>query len=273
MLVGACLQAIEKNGGDDDLQFLIPYGYGADADGQYARAVRSILDRRGYTKCEIVSPIMEELSEKAEDPELLMRAVLTGDLVYALPAVSRNQLRPEHIPDKDGLINLAKLIPADDRALAAVGTPMCLTSLDEGILSVLEREGKTVRRMPLSEMLWFLWHDNGKSADRSLLDAVSAQTRQVGLFSCDPDGLFTTAQAHLDGFAGANGRYRYAKAVQMGEHAAAVLTLSPRYENTEMVLSLRGIAQSCPAPLFELSLDGDWDEAGWSRLRSFLYYC
>ncbi len=273
MLVGACLQAIEKNGGDDDLQFLIPYGYGADADGQYARAVRSILDRRGYTKCEIVSPIMEELSEKAEDPELLMRAVLTGDLVYALPAVSRNQLRPERIPDKDGLINLAKLIPADDRALAAVGTPMCLTSLDEGILSVLESEGKTVRRMPLSEMLWFLWRDNGKSADRSLLDAVSAQMSQVGLLSCDPDGLFTTAQAHLDGFAGANGRYRYAKAVQMGEHAAAVLTLSPRYENTEMVLSLRGIAQSCPAPLFELSLDGDWDEAGWSRLRSFLYYC
>ncbi len=273
MLVGACLQAIEKNGGDDDLQFLIPYGYGADADGQYARAVRSILDRRGYTKCLIVAPIMEELSEKAEDPELLMRAVLTGDMVYALPAVSRNQLRPERIPDKDGLINLAKLIPADDRALAAVGTPMCLTSLDEGILSVLESEGKTVRRMPLSEMLWFLWRDNGKSADRSLLDAVSAQMSQVGLLSCDPDGLFTTAQAHLDGFAGANGRYRYAKAVQMGEHAAAVLTLSPRYENTEMVLSLRGIAQSCPAPLFELSLDGDWDEAGWSRLRSFLYYC
>ncbi len=273
MLVGACLQAIEKNGGDDDLQFLIPYGYGADADGQYARAVRSILDRRGYTKCLIVAPIMEELSEKAEDPELLMRAVLAGDLVYALPAVSRNQLRPEHIPDKDGLINLAKLIPADDRALAAVGTPMCLTSLDEGILSVLESEGKTVRRMPLSEMLWFLWRDNGKSADRSQLDAVSAQMSQVGLLSCDPDGLFTTAQAHLDGFAGANGRYRYAKAVQMGEHAVAVLTLSPRYENTEMVLSLRGIAQSCTAPLFELSLDGDWDEAGRSRLRSFLYYC
>ena len=27
------------------------------------------------------------------------------------------------------------------------------------------------------------------------------------------------------------------------------------------------------AHLFQLSLDGSWDEAGWSRLRSFLYYC
>ena len=154
-----------------------------------------------------------------------------------------------------------------------MGTPMCLTSLDEGILSALENEGKTVRRMPLSEMLWFLWRDNGKPADRLLLDAVLAETGHAGLFSDKPEELFTTAQARLDGFAGANGRYRYAKAVQMGEHAAAVLTLSPRYENTEMVLSLRGIAQNCPAPLFELSLDGDWDEAGRSRLRSFLYYC
>ena len=96
---------------------------------------------------------------------------------------------------------------------------------------------------------------------------------QASAFSKDPEKLFATAQAHLDSFAGAFGRYRYAKAVEMGGQVAAVLTLSPRYENTEMVLSLRGLAQSCPAPLFELSLDGDWDEAGWSHLRSFLYYC
>ena len=273
MLVGACLQAIEKNGGDEGLQFLIPYGYGADADGQYARVVRAILDRRGYTKCGIAAPILEELSEKAADPELLLRAVVTGDVVYALPAERRAELAPERIPDREALLALAGQVPAADRSLAAVGTPMCLTSLDEGILSELEREGRTVRRMPLGEMLWFLWHDNGKPADRTLLDAVSAAMGAGSAFSPDPEGLFRTAQAHLDGFAGANGRYRYAKAAEMGKSAAAVLTLSPRYENTEMVLALRGMAQNCPAPLFALSLDGDWDEAGWSRLRSFLYYC
>lgn len=273
MLVGACLQAIEKNGGDEDLQFLIPYGYGADADGQYARVVRSILDRRGYTKCGIAAPMLEELSETAADPELLLRAVLTGDLVYALPADKRERLAPQHILGREELLALAKQVPADSHALAAVGTPMCLTGLDEGILSALEHEGKTVRRMPLSEMLWFLWRDNGKKADRTLLNEVSAAMGEGSTFSHTPDRLFEVAEAHLDGFAGANGRYRYAKALEMGEHAAAVLTLSPRYENTEMVLSLRDMAQNCPAPLFELSLDGDWDEAGWSRLRSFLYYC
>lgn len=217
--------------------------------------------------------MLEELSETADDPELLLRAVLTGDLVYALPATQRERLAPQHILSREELLALAKQVPADSHALAAVGTPMCLTGLDEGILSALEHEGKTVRRMPLSEMLWFLWRDNGKKADRTLLNEVSAAMGEGSTFSHTPDRLFEVAEAHLDGFAGANGRYRYAKTLEMGEHAAAVLTLSPRYENTEMVLSLRGMAQNCPAPLFELSLDGDWDEAGWSRLRSFLYYC
>jgi len=128
-----------------------------------------------------------------------------------------------------------------------------------------------VRRMPLSEMLWFLWKDNGKPANRTLLDEVSKAMGSGSVFSQNPDRLFAVAQEHLDGFAGANGRYRYAKTMEMGEHAAAVLSLAPRYENTETVLSLRGLLENCPAPLFELSLDGE--EADWSRLRSFLYYC
>lgn len=47
----------------------------------------------------------------------------------------------------------------------------------------------------------------------------------------------------------------------------------PRYENTAVVLELSSLSEQCPAPLFELSLDGDWDESAWVRLRSFLYYC
>ena len=36
---------------------------------------------------------------------------------------------------------------------------------------------------------------------------------------------------------------------------------------------MRGLHDACSAPLFQLSLDNDWDETAWSRLRSFLYYC
>ena len=47
----------------------------------------------------------------------------------------------------------------------------------------------------------------------------------------------------------------------------------PHYENTAVVLELSGLSEQCPAPLFELSLDGDWDESAWACLRSFLCYC
>ena len=61
--------------------------------------------------------------------------------------------------------------------------------------------------------------------------------------------------------------------LELGAHADAVLHRVPRYENTAVVLELSSLSEQCPAPLFELSLDGDWDESAWAGLRSFLYYC
>lgn len=156
---------------------------------------------------------------------------------------------------------------------------MCLTSLNKGILNTLEQENHKICRAPLSEMMWFLWKDNengntdvlGKLLNmmKSVADALGAASS----FSLDINELFKIADQSLDHFSATFGRYRYAKAVHMGEIADAVLTLAPRYENTAIVLELRGQSNRCKAPLFELALDGDWDEGSWSKLRSFLYYC
>lgn len=280
MLVGACLQAIRKNeaagGRDADLQFLIPYGYGADADGQYARTVRTILDRLGHTECGIVAPMLEEIPDEAADIKLLIRALLTGDILYAMAADEREKLAPETIPTLDELVKLAEKVKHNKgRIIAAVGSPMCVTSLDEGVLAQIESESNTVCRMPLSEMMRFLWKDNGRNTESRHTEAVADVLSKNGikLFTDDMDALFRTAQSSLDGFAGNHGRYRFAKALEMGRYADAVLMMSPRYENSAVVLQLRGIQQLCNAPLFEVSLDGDWDENSWSRLRSFLYYC
>ena len=89
----------------------------------------------------------------------------------------------------------------------------------------------------------------------------------------DIDELLETAKANLEGFQGNNGRYRFAKTVQMGGFADAVIEMSPRYENTAMVLDMRNLSDKTKAPLYNLSLDGDWDEASENRLNSFLYYC
>lgn len=72
---------------------------------------------------------------------------------------------------------------------------------------------------------------------------------------------------------GANGRYRFAKAVDMSDRADAVLTLAPRYENADIILNMRGVDEACAAPVYHIMLDHDWDETAWAKLRSFLYYC
>lgn len=280
-LLGGAIRACETYGAEN-VQLLIPFNYGADADGQYARAVRTILDRKGLEQAEIVTPVLEEIAEKAENIELFFRALLTGDVVYALPQDMREKYAPQTIPDFDALLKLAKQTAESQkkgRTIAAVGTPLCLTSLNEGILDELEKEDNRIQRMPLSEMLYFLWKDNNLGSAAAFekmeneMQQLSAALGTASPYSRDISSLFATAEQYLHSFSAANGRYRFAKAVDFGKYADAVLMLVPRYENTAMMLQLRNVAEVCKAPLFELSLDGDWDESGKSRLQSFLYYC
>lgn len=72
---------------------------------------------------------------RAADPDLLLRAVLTGDVLYAALADMRAQLAPQAIPTWEELTRLAAQIsalPHGRNRLAAVGSPLCVTSLNEG---------------------------------------------------------------------------------------------------------------------------------------------
>lgn len=268
-------------------QFLIPQTQGAEADGQYARVIRSVLDRRGNKRAKLVSPMLETLPEMAQNCDALFRALLAGDILYAAPAAMRAGIAAawDTLPGWAQLHKAAVEIgrcPATGRRLAAVGTPLCLTELDSGVLSTLEAEGSQLLRAPLSEALWFLWKDNmdANKPCAQWLEQMAQEMQTIGAelgthsaFAQDTAALFEAADTALPHFAGGNGRYRYAKAVELSGRADAVLTLAPRYENAAMILDMRGLRDACNAPLFQLSLDNDWDETAWSRLRSFLYYC
>jgi len=57
-------------------------------------------------------------------------------------------------PSKRGISYIAQEnCRADEKVIFAVGTPLCVTSLDEGILDTLKAERRTIRRMPLAEFL------------------------------------------------------------------------------------------------------------------------
>lgn len=94
----------------------------------------------------------------------------------------------------------------------------------------------------------------------------------LDIFEQDSSELFKTADEFAANISAGNLRYRYAKAVLMSRRNDAVLTAAPRYENSAVVMDMYRLADSCEKPVFNMSFDGDWDEAAWSRLRSFLYY-
>ena len=225
----------------------------------------------------------------ADDPELLMKALVCGDILYSADPHMRDQCYRSLLPDgslhewKD-LRRWAKEIGEEStsaKSLGLVGTSASLTSLNEGILEQLEYEGILCRRAPLSEMMLFLWKEasGNKNAteffqkwEKQLL-AIHERLGDRSSFSQDLSGLQKRADEYLSDYSGANGRYRYAKALELGENCSGILMMAPRYENTAMVLNMRGIHDHCQAPVYDLSLDGDFDEAGWEKLRSFLYYC
>ena len=100
----------------------------------------------------------------------------------------------------------------------------------------------------------FLWKEasGNKNAteffqklEKQLL-AIHERLGDRSSFSQDLSGLQKRADEYLSDYSGANGRYRYAKALELGENCSGILMMS---------------------------LDGDFDEAGWEKLRSFLYYC
>ena len=257
-------------------QGLLPATQGAEADGQYPWAAESVLRRRGLERVTLAAPVLERLPETASDPDLLLRAVLTGDVLLCAPPDRRTELEPAHTPTWEELETLAQgigAIPPSGRTLAAVGEPFTLFALHDGVLDTLEQERWQLLRAPLGEYLWFLWRDAGSALDGSWAKRMADLGRLLGMrsiFSPDLEVLRGEANRLLPGFAGANGRYRIAKALELGCRSSGVLTLSPRYENTATVLDMTGALEGFPH--FHLAMDNDWDEGAWSRLNSFLYY-
>ena len=248
VLLGQILTLLEETPEEEqrNMQFLIPFNEGADADGQYARAVRTVLDRKGYEHVDIIAPILETLPVTAENPDLLMQALVCGDILYSADQEMREDKRYRSLlPDgtlhdwKD-LRRWAKEVGEDStyhKSLGLVGTPASLISLNEGILEQLEYEGIQCHRAPLSEMMLFLWKEaaeNEKVAEllkkwEKQLAIVHDRLGERSSFSPDLGALQKSADKYLSDYSGANGRYRYAKALEMSETNRGIMMMAPRY--------------------------------------------
>lgn len=357
-------------------QLLLPSSQGGEADGQFDRVIRSVLDAKGYGDVRVVAPDVELLPCNVADLEGLFVHVLAGDVVWAAapaarPALQETFAKP-HLTLKDVLTAASAAreswqdVPvAPRKTLALVGEwPLVVgDELTGGLFARLEGEGYRAMRAPFAEYLLFLWEDgcdearHGKvvgglvpmlgetgaprvvglpdvqalavgceaacahalggcdgshehaaaqpqlateplevsaavEADplfgaeqrtlpqdqwRAVLERLGGMMQQVAdalgdmsAYASDHSQLRQIATDALGQFAGANARYRYAKAVQAGQRADGVVAVASMYENADIMLRLKSVP--CQAPLLHLAFDGALDQSVEERLRSFLYY-
>lgn len=294
VLLGSILKDQKERASQHSVQYLVPQTLGSEADGQYATVIDAILWQSGMKNIMLAAPIIEYVPEQTADLDLFVRAIMTGDLLYAIPSEKRNCFDVSSILEWSELEQLAKRIAkltAKSTVLGVTGTPMCLSVLNDGILDELEKE-YTILRAPLIEYLYFLWRENrcgekkGKmlaghkqAPSKEIMETIGLHMKTIGTllgkqnsFSADIQSLSDTADMYLRDFAGGNGRYRFAKTLELAKRTDAMLTVAPRYENTSIILQMRGLKQACETPLYEIEVDQDWDETAWSKLRAFLYY-
>ena len=294
VLLGSILKDQKERASQHSVQYLVPQTLGSEADGQYATVIDAILWQSGMKNITLAAPIIEYVPEQTADLDLFARAIMTGDLLYAIPSEKRNCFDVSSILEWSELEQLAKRIAkptAKSTVLGVTGTPMCLSVLNDGILDELEKE-YTILRAPLIEYLYFLWRENrcgekkGKmlaghkqAPSKEIMETIGLHMKTIGTllgkqnsFSADIQSLSDTADMYLRDFAGGNGRYRFAKTLELAKRTDAMLTVAPRYENTSIILQMRGLKQACETPLYEIEVDQDWDETAWSKLRAFLYY-
>lgn len=375
-------------------QLLLPSSQGGEADGQFDRVIRSVLDAKGHGDVRVVAPDVELLPCNVADLEGLFVHVLAGDVVWAAapaarPALQETFAKP-HLTLEDVLTAASAAreswqdVPvAPRKTLALVGEwPLVVgDELTGGLFARLEGEGYRAMRAPFAEYLLFIWEDGCEEAKHAkvvgglmpmlgetgaprvvgLPDVPASQPesdrdqtltlsdvqalavgceaacahalggcdgshehaaaqpqlateplevsaaveadplfgaeqrtlpqdqwhavleRLVGMmqqvadalgdmsaYASDHSQLRQIATDALGQFAGANARYRYAKAVQAGQRADGVVAVASMYENADIMLRLKSVP--CQAPLLHLAFDGALDQSVEERLRSFLYY-
>ena len=375
-------------------QLLLPSSQGGEADGQFDRVIRSVLDAKGHGDVRVVAPDVELLPCNVADLEGLFVHVLAGDVVWAAAPAARPALQEAfakpHLTLEDVLTAASAAreswqdVPvAPRKTLALVGEwPLVVgDELTGGLFARLEGEGYRAMRAPFAEYLLFVWEDgcdearHGKVVGglmpmlgetgaprvvglpdvpasqpesdrdralalsdvqalaagceaacahalggcdgshehaaaqpqlatgplevstavetdplfgveqrtlpqdewRALLGRLAGMMQQVAdalgdmsAYASDHSQLRQIATDVLGQFAGANARYRYAKAVQAGQRADGVVAVASMYENVDIMLRLK--SAPCQAPLLHLAFDGALDQSVEERLRSFLYY-
>ncbi len=288
-LLGLALEA--RSIADGPIQLLLPSGEGADADGQYDRVIRSIVESRAAVKTLYVAPRLERLPEVAEDPEGLFNCLMAADVAALLPVDERERMLKrvkgsafsfEAVANEAARIGCMAL-PEAVKRIGVVGEwPVVVDDfLTGGVFADAAHAHARFVRMPFAEYCWFLWMDAvGEEADQKVLLEVLRERmgrihRALGTaspFAADVRALRARADALVGNVRAANARYRMSKMHDFADRFDGVVAVASMYENTDVMLQLMESRVEPSTPCLHLSFDGSLDSSLAEKLGSFLYY-
>lgn len=290
---------------DDSLEklaFMIPTSEGSEVGGQYSRLIRGKLDDEKLSKAKIVSPFIEDIIKNPELAKKLSLILLAGDIVNLYPRDERSkyvakieQLILSDELDITAVTEIARHAKSYLNAsginsqIAIAGELNILFNdfLNNKILKSLEDKNISLTYQPTTEYLWFMWKDylsqnTGKTSsyEKTLkeiseyMSKVSNILENFSPFADDLQGLVALADSNLGNYYGANGRYRYAKLMDMSKKAKGIISVSSMYENTNTVINIltQGNSSGMDIPLLNLTFDGNENEIDGSKIDSFIYY-
>lgn len=295
--LGAALTYVEAGNAanEEPPQILLPTTEGAEADNQYSRVLRSILDKLGHDDVRICSPKIEQIW-RAVGVRNLVWSLLAADVCYAAPSKERDRIAEQLLRSlaetesmRDSVLKAAADVRIDWEAaslprtsIAIVGEWPCVfdDGLTGGIWQRIEAEGYRLVRMPVTEYLSMLWEDASDGSDgankaicaaRHAMALVADALGAASPFAEDYDALRKTADEGVGAISAGGTRYRYAKTLSPGD-VQGVLAVASMYENTDIILGILDEAVERPVPICHMAFDAALGEANDEKLMSFLYY-
>ncbi|PIE00122.1 MAG: hypothetical protein CSA81_14050, partial [Acidobacteria bacterium] len=253
-------------------QFVLLQNGGSEADGQFSRTIRTLLDVQGFGQAAIISPLVEEL----HNDEQLWLDVLAGDMVMAALPEKRAEYMEQLTQECSwhALVDLARAIGRmeDDRPILCIhGDPYCVFNpqMNGHLLEGLEQDFR-VSWLPLGEYLLFTWQEHGvdSTARRQQLEHLHTALGRFSPFEASFSVLRQTADRTLGKLAGGNGRYRLAKSVHGTVFACGSIEIGPLYENVVSLLNLATVTHD--RPVLRLQVNGEGKER--EKLETFLHF-
>ena len=204
------------------------------------------------------------------------------DLLEAAHEVARDLRDLQELQDVQDIQALwdVRALKPEAGKIAVLGEPYVLYNayLNGELFKEVEKKGKKIATMPLSEYLCFLWYTRCENKKErgvvagyiSQMERLSAALGENTPFAPSFADLLASADDLIPDFAGANGRYRRGKTMDWQRQGIPCIEVASLYENAQTVLHL--LAGEEDGLVLRLGFDESGVATMKDRLHSFLYY-